>query len=178
MPALCNRIDRNTSGIVIAAKNAEALRILNQKIKDREIKKRYLLVCIGTLAQKKGTFKDYLLKDERKNTVSLFPNPVPSAKSAILNYRVLAEKNDQSLVEVELITGRTHQIRAQFAKRGNPLLGDGKYGLGYKNKEQGVKSQLLCAYKLTFGFTTDAGILSYLNNRTFELESVPFAEHF
>ena len=126
-PALCNRIDRNTGGIVIAAKNAEALRIMNQKIKDRELDKRYLAIVEGTPKPSQGSLKGYLFKDAQKNRVFVTDKPQPGAKTCQTNYRVLASRSGLSLVECELITGRTHQIRAQFSSRGLPLVGDRKY---------------------------------------------------
>ena len=174
VPALCNRIDRNTGGIVIAAKNAETLRILNQKIKDRELDKRYLAVVEGTPKPQKGSLKGYLFKDARKNRVFVTDAPQPGAKTCQTNYRVLASGGGLSLVECELITGRTHQIRAQFAHAGHPLLGDGKYGKLDKKFDRTY--QALYSYKLTFTFTTDAGILSYLNGKSFRVEKVNFAE--
>ncbi len=173
-PALCNRIDRNTGGIVIAAKNAETLRILNQKIKDREIDKRYLAVVEGTPKPQKGSLKGYLFKDAKKNRVFVTDTPQPGSKSCQTNYRVLASGGGLSLVECELITGRTHQIRAQFAHAGHPLLGDGKYGKLDKRFDRTY--QALYSYKLTFTFTTDAGILSYLDGKSFRVEKVDFAE--
>ena len=127
-PALCNRIDRNTGGIVIAAKNAEALRILNQKIKDREIDKRYLCIVHGTPKPPEGRLEGYLFKDAKENRVYITKKMQPGAKTAVTFYRTLQSKNGLSLVECELLTGRTHQIRAQMAAAGWPLLGDGKYG--------------------------------------------------
>lgn len=177
-PALCNRIDRNTGGIVIAAKNAETLRIMNQKIKNREMKKLYLLIAVGILPQKHGQIKNYLFKDEKKKTVYTYDSPKKGAKTAITEYRVLAEKDGNSLVEAELITGRTHQIRAQFAAIGHPLLGDGKYGSNKTNRGSGFHHQALYSYKLKFLFTTDSGILSYLDNMEFSVEHVPFADGF
>ena len=114
-PALCNRIDRNTGGIVIAAKTAEGLRVMNQKIKDRELEKRYLCVIHGTMPQREGKLEGYLWKDEVKKQVYVRSKPVPGAKTAVTLYRTLAVRNSLSLVECELITGRTHQIRAQFS---------------------------------------------------------------
>ena len=175
-PALCNRIDRNTGGIVIAAKTADALRILNQKIKDRELDKRYLAVVEGTPKRKEGSLKGYLFKDAKKNRVFVTDSPQPGAKSCQTNYRVLASKNGLSLVECELITGRTHQIRAQFAHAGHPLLGDGKYGKLDKRFDRTY--QALYSYKLTFDFSTDAGVLEYLNGKSFAVSRVDFAEEY
>ena len=127
-PALCNRIDRNTGGIVIAAKNAEALRIMNQKVKDRELDKRYLAVIHGVMKPENGELKGYLFKDAKKNRVYVTKSSQPGSKTCITKYQTLKKNKDLSLVECELITGRTHQIRAQFAASGHPLLGDGKYG--------------------------------------------------
>ena len=171
-PALCNRIDRNTGGIVIAAKTAEALRILNQKIKDREMDKRYLAIVEGKLKHQAGSLKGYLFKDAKKNRVFVTDTPQSGAKSCQTNYKVLAFHNGLSLVECELITGRTHQIRAQFAHAGHPLLGDGKYGKLDKRFDRNY--QALYSYKLTFQFTTDAGVLEYLNGKTFQVENVEF----
>lgn len=177
-PSLCNRIDRNTGGIVIAAKNAEALRIMNQKIKDREMTKLYLLIAVGILEKKKGRLSGYLFKDEKKKTVYVYDTPKKGAKTIITDYRVIAEHDGNSLVEAELITGRTHQIRAHFASIGHPLLGDGKYGSNKVNRGSGFSHQALYSYKLKFCFKTDAGILSYLDNMEFTVAKVDFAEKF
>ena len=175
-PALANRIDRNTGGIVIAAKNAAALKILCDKIKYREIDKRYLAVVHGRLPKKQGTLTGYLEKNEQKNKVYLTSKANGAAKSIQTNYRVLAEKDNLSLLEVKLITGRTHQIRAHFASIGHPLLGDGKYGTLKPDKKLGFNKQALYSYQLRFCFETDAGILNYLNNRKFCVKKVWFAE--
>ncbi len=174
VPALCNRIDRNTSGIVIAAKTAEALRIMNQKIRDRELEKRYLCVAVGTLSPRNGRLESILLRDERKKQVSVYHRPVPGGRTAVTEYRTLAVKNGLSLVECELLTGRTHQIRAQLADAGCPLLGDGKYGSERVNRQYGRRAQALCSWSLTFRFTTDAGVLEYLNGQTWRVQSVDF----
>ena len=175
-PALCNRIDRNTGGIVIAAKTAEALRVMNQKIKDRELDKRYLAIVEGCPKPETGSLKGYLFKDEKKNRVFVSDSPKPGAKTCQTNYKVLAKRKDLSLVECELITGRTHQIRAQFAHAGHPLLGDGKYGKLDKRFDRTY--QALYSYKLTFGFTTDAGELSYLNGKSFQVAEVDFVKEY
>ena len=175
-PALCNRIDRNTGGIVIAAKTAEALRVMNQKIKDRELDKRYLAIVEGTPKPREGALKGYLFKDARKNRVFVSDTPQPGAKTCQTNYKTLATANALSLVECELITGRTHQIRAQFAHAGHPLLGDGKYGKLDKRFDRDY--QALYSYKLTFRFTTEAGALEHLNGRTFRVDKVDFAEEY
>ena len=175
-PALCNRIDRNTGGIVIAAKTAEALRVLNQKIKDREMDKRYFAIVEGTPKPREGSLKGYLFKDAKKNRVFVTDTPQPGAKTCQTNYKVLASGNGLSLVECQLITGRTHQIRAQFAHAGHPLLGDGKYGKLDKRFERNI--QALYSYKLTFTFTTDAEGLAYLNGKTFQVETVDFVKEY
>ena len=175
-PALCNRIDRNTGGIVIAAKTAEALRVMNQKIKDRELDKRYLAIVEGTPKPREGSLKGYLFKDAVKNRVFVTDGPKPGAKTCQTNYQVLDSRNGLSLVECELITGRTHQIRAQFAHAGHPLLGDGKYGKLDKRFDRTY--QALYSYKLTFLFTTDAGSLSNLNGKSFQVEKVDFVEEY
>lgn len=173
-PALCNRIDRNTGGIVIAAKNAESLRILNQKIKDRELEKKYLCLVFGHLDQKAGRISGFLFKDEKKKKVFVYDLPKKGALSFSTLYRVLQEYPDYSLVEAELETGRTHQIRAGFAHIGHPLLGDGKYGTNEINRKFPYSGQALYSYKLKFTFKSDAGILEYLKGREFEIKDVTF----
>ncbi len=173
-PALCNRIDRNTGGIVIAAKTAEALRVMNQKIRDRELQKLYLCVVHGTPEPREGQLKGYILKDEDRAQVKVYNKPIPNGRTAITLYRTLAVRNGLSLVECDLITGRTHQIRAQFAAAGHPLLGDGKYGRERDDKMYDRRFQALYSYKLKFQFTTDAGPLNGLNGREWTVEDVDF----
>ena len=177
-PALCNRIDRNTGGIVIAAKNAETLRIVNDKIRDREIEKLYLCVVQGRPKPAEGKLEDYLFKDAAKNQVFVKSRPEPGAKTAVTYYKVLRSRGALSLVECRLGTGRTHQIRVQMAHAGYPLLGDGKYGSERFNKGYGEKGQALYSYKLRFDFPTDAGILNYLRGREFQVERVDFVEKY
>ena len=178
-PSLVNRIDRNTGGIVIAAKNSESLRILNQKLKDREMEKYYLCVIHGTLTRKSGILEGWLIKDEKKNKVAVYAQKRNGAKEIRTKYSVIAESKNLSLVEVELLTGRTHQIRAHFASIGHPLLGDGKYGTNELNKAHGgYKKQFLYSYRLKFTFSTDAGCLDYLNGKSFEVSDVWFKNEF
>lgn len=179
-PALCNRIDRNTGGLVIAAKTAPALRILNDKIRDREIGKFYLAAIVGRMTPPQGELKGFLLKDEGKKQVSVYKKPVPGGKSAATRYKTLQSKGSYSLVECELLTGRTHQIRAQFADSGHPLVGDGKYGRREDNRKVERKGQALWSYKLVFDFPTDAGDLEYLRGKTIEVprEKIDFVEEY
>lgn len=179
-PALCNRIDRNTSGIVICAKNAESLRILNQKVKDRELEKLYLCVTAGIPKKKSAELKAFHRRDEKTKVVRVEDKPFPGSKTMITRYDILAEnkQSDLALLEVDLVTGRTHQIRAHLAHIGYPLLGDGKYGSNKINRALGVKTQALCSYKLTFRFTTESGCLSYLNGKSFEVKKVWFKDKF
>lgn len=175
-PALANRIDRNTGGIVIAAKNAEALRILCDKIKYREIDKRYLAVVHGTPKKKTDLLEGYLEKNEEKNRVYMSNKRMgDNSKTVKTKYTVLESKNGLSLLEIELLTGRTHQIRAHMASIGHPLLGEGKYKSS-NDKKLGFDKQALYSYSLKFDFKTDAGILNYLNGKRFTVEKVWFAK--
>ena len=175
-PALANRIDRNTGGIVIAAKNAEALRILCDKIKSREIDKMYLTVVHGKPPKNEDILEGYLEKNEDRRQVYIKNKMTVDTKTVRTKYSVLASKNGLSLLKIQLLTGRTHQIRAHLASIGCPLLGDGKYGVNKKDKAMGFKCQALYSYKLKFNFTTDGGILEYLNGKTFQVPEVWFAD--
>lgn len=173
-PALCNRIDRNTGGIVIAAKNAEALRILNEKIKNRELTKKYLCIVIGKPDKEEALLTAYLQKDSESNQVTITDKKTSENLTIKTKYKVLDSFGKLSLLEVDLLTGRTHQIRAHMAHIGHPLLGDGKYGINRENKKYGFKMQALYSYKLRFDFVEDAEKLNYLNKKEFTVQTVPF----
>ncbi len=163
VPSLCHRIDRNTSGLVIAAKNHEAHIIITEKIKSKEIRKFYICRVEGTPHPSSGKIRGYIGKVGRNKFEFSESNP-GGYKKAALNYKVISGDGDLSHVEVELISGRTHQIRAALAYLGYPIVGDIKYGAETRKKEY----QELCAYKLKFDFKTEAGNLDYLNGRVFE----------
>ena len=171
-PALANRIDRNTSGIVLGAKNYEALKFLNAKIKSREIKKFYLTICEGKFEKESDILEGYLIKDEKKNMVFVSKEEKEGSKKIQTKYKVLDFANGFSLVEVELLTGRTHQIRAHLASIGHPLMNDGKYG-----KTHGRLSQELCSYKVRFDFNEE-GSFSYLCGREFEIKNCEIIKKF
>ena len=177
-PSLVNRIDRNTCGIVIAAKTAAALRILNQKLRTREIDKQYLCIVHGVPQPAEGLLEGYLEKDEANNRVYISERYRSGMRSIATRYRVLRQNGAYALLEIDLLTGRTHQIRAHLASVGHPLLGDGKYGTNAINKGTGFKAQALCSYRLTFSFKEDAGVLQYLDGQSFELKDVWFLPEF
>lgn len=176
-PALCNRLDRNTEGLVICAKNAESLRILNEYIKQRLIKKTYLCVTAGVPREPEGEIRTYLEKVEAENTVYVRKTKTPASRTAVTRYRVLKTAGELSLSEVELVTGRTHQIRVHMAYIGCPLLGDGKYGRNEINRRYKMKSQALCSYKLFFDIERD-GLLGYLSQKSFTAKEPDFVKKF
>ncbi len=169
-PALCNRIDRNTAGIVIAAKTAEALRTMDEAIRDHRVHKKYLAVTHGTPSPASATLQGYLLKNEKTKQVRVWDaHPPRGAKEILTRYRVLETRGDLALVEVELLTGRTHQIRAHMAHIGHPLLGDGKYGVNRDDRARGYSYQALCSYEVCFDFKGQNSVLDYLDGRTFTI---------
>ena len=170
-PALCNRIDRNTGGIVIAAKNAEALRVMNEKIKYDRLTKSYLCLVHGVPNPKRAELCAYLRKNSKDNTVEVRDKEFAGSKRIITIYKVLKTYGtEKSLLEIDLVTGRTHQIRAHMAHIGHSLIGDGKYGVNRNERAKGYKYQALYAYKLYFKETDEDNILSYLEGRTFKLD--------
>lgn len=171
-PAICNRLDRNTSGLVIAAKNAAALREINERIRECEIKKTYLCICCGVPISRHSVESAYLKKGSH-NQVKVSKTPDREARKIITEYDVLISRDNLSLLKINLITGRTHQIRAHMSFLGTPVLGDGKYGKVALNKKAKIFRQQLCAYKLTFDLKTE-GVLSYLNGKSFRAEDTHF----
>ncbi len=168
-PALCNRIDRNTGGIVILAKNASALRDMNSAIRENNVRKRYLCAVHGKLVGSK-TLNAYHIKDYKTNTVRIYDSPIKGSREIITKYRALSYNDmyDLSLCEITLITGRTHQIRAHMAHIGYPLLGEGKYAHNAADRKIGFESQAL--YSCAVEFNIKESALSYLNGRVFYVD--------
>ena len=178
-PALCNRIDRFTAGIVILAKTQEALRAMDQKIKTHEVQKYYLCAVHGRMKYQDGTLRHFLLKKPEQKKVTVLRKSEPGSKEAITHYQAIDENNGLTLCECLLGTGRTHQIRAQFAAIGHPLLGDNQYGNAKQNEKYGrMNGQALCAYRLIFDFEGDAGCLNGLNGLTVQVRDVPFVREY
>ena len=122
--------------------------------------------------------KGYLFKDAKNNQVYVYDAPRTGAKTAVTEYKTIASDGRLTLVECRLITGRTHQIRAQFRHAGCPLLGDGKYGREKDNRAYGEKGQALCSWRLRFVFDTPAGALEYLNGKSFRTKTPEFVEKY
>ena len=178
-PALCNRIDRFTAGIVILAKTQEALRAMDAKIRTHEVQKYYLCVVHGRMKYPEGTLRHWLTKKPEQKKVTVLRRNEPGSKEAVTYYQVIDERDDLTLCECLLGTGRTHQIRAQFAAIGHPLLGDNQYGQAKQNEKYGrVNGQALCAYRLIFDFEGDAGCLAGLDGLTVQVKDVPFVHEY
>ena len=162
----------------MAAKTAEGLRVLNEKIRLHQVHKFYLCLVHGTPSPLQAVIQDTLLKDSKQNQVRVVKKNTPGARTASMSYKVLQSRGKLSLVECELFTGRTHQIRVQLSHRGWPLVGDTKYGTMERNRPYGMTHQALYSYKLHFSQEGDWGELSYLKGKTFQVEDVPFLPFF
>lgn len=176
VPSLCNRLDKNTGGIVIVAKNAQAQRLLYDIVKYRKIKKLYLALVHGSLDKKEDTLYAHLCKDSDNNTVRVSDIPFRGSKEIITKYKVLACDGTYSLLEVDLVTGRTHQIRAHLAHIGHPIVGDNKYGRIRDNKGLPFKHQALYSYLLQFLIDDSENPLYYLNGKKFTVKNVYFRD--
>ena len=172
-PQPCHRIDRNTTGLVMFAKNEEALEILLEKFKEHEIEKHYLALVYGIPNKREERLEAYLFKDQKKSQVYISDTFKKGYQKIITKYTVLEKRKDNTaLLDVEIETGRTHQIRAHLSHIGYPIIGDGKYGRNEINKQFSKKHQMLCSYKLKFNFLTESGILSYLKGKEIELKNI------
>lgn len=161
-PALCSRLDKNTCGLVTAAKNAAALREMNAGIRDGFVTKIYHCAAVGVPAEKNGILSAYHFKMSEGNIVKISDFPKNDYRPIKTGYKLLAQSDGLSLLEITLYTGRTHQIRAHLSHIGLPVLGDPKYGSSAANKRYGIQVQALCAYRLRFSFSKDSP-LEYLN---------------
>lgn len=177
-PALCNRLDRFTGGLEIIARNRSALDALNRAIREREIRKYYLCVAFGHFKRREGMLDGYIVKRDGARKVEVSLRPVPGGQHARTRYRVLAERGELTLLSCELLTGRTHQIRAQLAYAGHPLLGDGQYGDPRRSERYHRGYQALCAYRLHFALKSDPGPLTALADRSFTAGLPGFVRQF
>lgn len=169
--APCHRLDRNTKGLVLFAKNEVALEILLKKFKNQEIEKHYIAKVCGIFNMKSQTLSAYLFKDNKKSLVYVSDEPHKGYVKIQTSYTVLKEdfQRNFSIIDIELHTGKTHQIRAHMAHIGHPIIGDGKYGVNEINKKFNAKTQELYSYILKFNFREDSGILNYLRNKEIKM---------
>lgn len=170
-PMPCHRIDRNTNGLILFAKNLESLNILLEKFKKHEIEKHYKALVYGIPKYQSKRLEAYLFKDSKESIVYISDIPKKGYLPIITKYTILNTDsiNNTSLLDVEIETGRTHQIRAHLAHIDYPIIGDGKYGSNEINKKFKAKYQKLSSYIIKFNFSTDAGILNYLNGKEIKL---------
>ena len=173
LPMPCHRLDRNTSGLILFAKNEISLLILLEKFKNHEIDKYYYAWVYNIPKEKSKKIIAYLFKDSKKSKVYISDVPLKGYQKIITSYKVLKEyKNNSCLLDVQIETGKTHQIRAHLAHINLPIIGDGKYGKNEINKKFNKKKQCLSSYKLKFNFKTDSNILNYLNQKEFTLNNI------
>ena len=168
----CHRLDRNTSGIIVFAKNKDSEKILMEKFKSKEIEKKYVCVVSGILKEKHKLLDSYLFKDNKSSTVYVSDKPKKGYLNILTEYTVLNENISKniSLLDISLKTGRTHQIRAHLSHINHPIIGDGKYGFNDVNKLFKKNTQMLCSYYLKFNFESDSGILNYLKGKEFFID--------
>lgn len=168
----CHRLDRNTKGLILYAKNSTSLEILLEKFKKKEIEKHYLTKIYGIPKKEHDILNAYLFKDSKKNLVYISDIPKKDYNKITTEYTLIKKdlKNNTSILDINLHTGKTHQIRAHLAHIGFPIIGDGKYGINEINKKFKCKTQFLYSYLLKFNFKTDSGILNYLNDKTICLD--------
>jgi len=175
-PALCHRLDRNTGGLVILAKDQKTLEVMQDKFRNHEIRKYYLACTYGVPREKEAEWTAYLKKDAESSHVKIYDSPVRGSSRIVTRYRIVKAAYPYALLEVELVTGKTHQIRAHLAWMGYPILGDGKYGINAVNRSLGLKMQALFAYKLKFAFKKKSSHLDYLDGREITLPEIPWED--
>ena len=172
LPMPCHRLDRNTTGLILFAKSQQALDILLMKFKTHEIEKHYFALVYGIPKKHSELLTAYIFKDSKKSLVYISDEPKKGYSKIITSYTLIESYIDgTSLLDIEIITGKTHQIRSHLSHIGLPIIGDGKYGNYAINKKFKSKFQNLTSYKIKFNFSSSAGILDYLNGKEFKVNS-------